>query len=70
MKLERIESIKIWLELKFIREIQVFIGFANFSRRFIQSFITIAEPLTSILKISPGFKSSKPAKKSIVITIA
>ena len=32
---EKINTIKAWLELKLVRDIQVFVRFANFYRRFI-----------------------------------
>ena len=35
MEAERIEVVKDWLKLKSVRNIQVFLGFANFYRRFI-----------------------------------
>ena len=35
MEEERIDAVKAWPEPKLIRDIQVFIGFANFYRRFI-----------------------------------
>ena len=63
---EHIKSIKNWSKLQSIKEIQLFIGFANFYRWFIQNFNTIANLLTSILKIGPGSKACKPAKKSII----
>ena len=44
------EVVKNWLEPKSICDIQVFLGFANFYRRFIQGFSRIAAPLTSMLK--------------------
>ena len=50
---ERINAVKAWPEPKSIRDIQVFIGFANFFRRFIQGFSKIAALLTSMLKTSP-----------------
>ena len=50
MEEERIEAVRNWLELKSVRDIQVFIGFANFYRRFIRGFSRIAAPLTSMLK--------------------
>ena len=50
---EKIEAVRNWPELKSIRDIQVFLGFANFYWRFIQSFNKIAGPLTLILKTSP-----------------
>ena len=50
MEDERIEAVRNWPEPKSVRDIQVFIGFANFYRRFIQGFSKIAAPLTSMLK--------------------
>ena len=50
MEDERIEAVKNWLEPTSVRDIQAFIGFANFYRRFIQGFSRIAAPLTSLLK--------------------
>ena len=50
MEAEKIEIVKKWPELKSVRDIQVFLGFANFYRQFIQGFSRIAAPLTSILK--------------------
>ena len=52
MEEERIDAIKTWPEPKSVQDILVFIGFANFYRRFIQSFSKIATPLTSMLKTS------------------
>ena len=43
-----------WPELKTIRDIQVFLGFANFYRQFIQGFSKIAASLTSMLKTTAG----------------
>ena len=50
MEAKRIEVVKDWPKSKSVCNIQVFLGFANFYRRFIQSFSRIAAPLTSILK--------------------
>ena len=50
MKDERIKVVKNWPEPKSVQDIQVFIGFANFYRRFIWGFSRIAVPLTSMLK--------------------
>ena len=52
MKDEKIEAVKFWPEPKSVWDIQVFIGFVNFSWRFIQRFSKIAAPLTSMLKTS------------------
>ena len=47
---ERIKVVKDWPEPKSVRNIQVFLGFANFYQQFIQSFSRMAAPLTSMLK--------------------
>ena len=54
MEEERIEAVKAWPKPKSIRDIQVFLGFANFYRRFIQGFSRIAAPLTLLLKTTAG----------------
>ena len=64
MEDERIKAVKQWLELQSIQDIQVFLGFANFYRRFIQRFSRIAAPLTSMLK-TLSIKSAEP-KKGVV----
>ena len=47
---EKIKVVKNWPKSKSDRNIQVFLGFANFYQRFIQGFSRIAAPLTSMLK--------------------
>ena len=64
MEPERIDNIKNWPEPQSIKEIQVFIGFANFYRRFIRNFSAIAGPLISMLKTGSGFRPSKSIKKN------
>ncbi len=49
MEEERIEAVRDWPEPQSVRDIQVFLGFANFYRRFIRNFSRIAAPLTSML---------------------
>ena len=56
MEVERIEFVRKWPEPKSVQDIQVFLGFANFYRRFIKGFSRIAALLTSILKTT-----NKPA---------
>lgn len=50
MENEGIKAVKSWPKPQSVQDIQVFIGFANFYRRFIQGFSRIAASLTSILK--------------------
>ncbi len=50
MEEKKIEAVRDWPEPQSVRDIQVFLGFANFYRRFIRNFSRIAAPLTSILR--------------------
>ncbi len=50
MEEERIKAVRDWPKSQSVRDIQVFLGFANFYRRFIQGFSRLAAPLTSMLK--------------------
>ena len=50
MEDERIEVVRDWPESKSIKDIHIFFRFANFYRRFIQSFSKIAGLLTLMLK--------------------
>ena len=50
MEAEQIEVVRKWPEPKSVRDIQVFLGFANFYCRFIKGFSKIVAPLTSMLK--------------------
>ena len=61
---KRIEAVKRWPEPQSVQDIQVFLGFANFYRWFIQGFSKIVAPLISMLKTS-GIKSAEP-KKGVV----
>ena len=47
-------------ELTSVRDIQVFIGFANCYKSFIQGFSTIAAPLISLLKTTGSSDKSAP----------
>ena len=54
----RVHQGRSWPEPKSVQDIQVFLGFANFYRQFIQKFRRIAVPLTSMLKTSRSTKST------------
>ncbi len=47
---DRISTILNWPEPEFVREVQSFLGFANFYRRFVKGFSRITHPLTDIIK--------------------
>lgn len=49
----KVTAVTTWPEPTNIKELQHFLGFTNFYRRFIHHYNTIAEPLTSLLKGKP-----------------
>ena len=46
----KIESIKKWLMPTMVREVQVFLGIANYHWKFIRGFLETARPLTQLTK--------------------
>ena len=50
MEPSRVDAVRGWEEPKTRRELQVFLGFANFYRRFVHAFSKIARPLNNLLK--------------------
>jgi len=52
---KKVSSVVDWAEPSSVPEIQTFLGFANFYRRFIKGFSSIAEPLTRLLKKDQPF---------------
>ena len=52
---EKTRAIEDWPQPRNIREIQVFLGFTNFYRRFIKDYATLTKPLTNLLKKSQTF---------------
>ena len=50
MEPSRVETIRDWPVPTTFREVQVFLGFANFYRRFVREYSKIARPLTSMLR--------------------
>jgi transposase InsO family protein len=47
---EHIETVSSWPRPSTIKEIQSFLGFANFYRKYIPGFATVARPITDLLK--------------------
>lgn len=60
MESSRIASVQDWPEPRGVRDIQVFLGFANFYRRFVKGFSRVAAPLTDLLK---GGTDGRPPPK-------
>ena len=52
----RVESITSWPQPTNIKELQSFLGFTNFYRRFVESYAKITRPLTDLLKKSAEFQ--------------
>ena len=50
MDYKKVEAVQNWETLTCIRDIQVFIGFANFYRRFIRAFFNIVCPMIATIK--------------------
>ena len=62
MNSKRIQIIKEWSKLKTYREVQIFLEFVNFYKRFIYCYFKIAAPLTSLLKDSENEKKKNLLK--------
>ena len=50
MEKEKVKGVLEWLTLKCIKEVQKFLGLANYYRRFIKEFATVARPLHNMVK--------------------
>ena len=50
MTSKKVEDIQAWNTPQSVKDVQRFMGFANFNRRFIEGFIKIAKPLTDLTK--------------------
>ena len=65
---ERVRVIRDWPTPQSFHEVQIFLGFANFYRRFIWGYSQIARPLNDLLRggyVEPN-KNSKKGKKKVV----
>ncbi len=49
----KVQAVTEWPQPTTVKELQRFLGFANFYRRFIRHYSTVASPLTSLLKGKP-----------------
>jgi len=50
MSERKVESVMNWRAPRSVKEVQIFIGFANFYRQFIKDFSKICTPITETLK--------------------
>jgi hypothetical protein len=47
---KKVEAVLEWEEPRSVKEVQSFLGFANFYRRFIRKYSKVVTPLTDLLK--------------------
>ena len=59
---EKVKAITTWEEPGSVKEVQQFMGFANFYRRFIKGFSKIAAPLTSLQNRKSPFLFSEECR--------
>ena len=64
MDLKKVEAVTAWLTLQSQHDIQVFLGFANFYRKFINEYSHVVVPLTALLKKDITFRWSPEAQKA------
>jgi len=50
---KKVESIKSWKAPTLVKDVKIFMGFANFYRCFIKDFSAISTPITNVLKGDP-----------------
>ncbi len=62
MNLQRVDTIKNWPTPMTFQNVQIFLEFANFYRRFIEAYSRIVSPLTGLLKGSKNGKKTGPFK--------
>jgi hypothetical protein len=60
----KVKAITSWPVPASVRDIQVFLGFANFYRRFIKNFSRIVSPITSLLKKDTPFVWGPPTQSA------
>ncbi len=63
------EAIKTWPIPTTIKELQRFLGFSNFYRRFIQNYSSVTSPLTNLLKNRPKSLSWTPKADKAMKTL-
>jgi len=50
MSNRKVKSVQIWADSRSVKEVQIFIGFSNFYRRFIKDFSKVCKPITETLR--------------------
>jgi hypothetical protein len=60
MESDQVAAIAEWPTPKTYREVQVFLGFANFYRRFVKSYSSVVAPMTGLMKGAKAGKQTGP----------
>ncbi|CAI7839865.1 unnamed protein product, partial [Closterium sp. NIES-54] len=61
----KIKAVKKWKVLENMKELQQFLGFTNYSNRFVPQYAKIAAPLTDLLKKDTPFKWDTPHQQAM-----
>ena len=64
MASNKVDSVVQWPEPTKVKELQQFLGFANFYRRFIQGYSRIIGPMTKLLKKNAEFRFDESARQA------
>src|SRR5439155_24003607 len=64
MSNQKIQAVLEWLTPTNIKEVQSFLGFANYYRKFIKRFGSEAKPLTNLTRKDQEFKWTKEAQEA------
>ena len=61
---KKIETVVNWEPLQHLKDVQTFLVFANFYRRFVLGYSSIVAPLTELTKKNVIFRWTEPEKKA------
>jgi len=61
MDQRKVETIRKWPQPATVKQLQRFLGFVNFHRRFVHNYSLLSSPLTSLLKGRPKSLSWNPS---------
>jgi hypothetical protein len=61
---KKVQTVQEWPKPKTVKDVQSFLGFANYYRRFIKHYSRISAPLTEVTKKEKGFHWSKEQEDS------
>jgi hypothetical protein len=61
---EKVQAVENWEALEKLKEVQAFLGFANFYRRFIRNYSTLVQPVTKLTKMLVPFQSGPDQQRA------